>query len=385
MRIKVRLLSVVLALLLVSCGERKSAGQQESVPEKLVFSSVGEGTDLNYELSFVELETSDSCLIGKIGQIEYKGDTLFILDYVNYNVLAFNSKGAFLGMIGKKGNEPGELVSPQSIALNLGETELYLIDSGRRKLITYDAATLGFVDEWDLPCETSCVCSLGNDSCWVWNDRGYQSLDKDFHFLLTDRNLRNERHLVEKDFKSGYICGPFVSLFSMDGTVYGYVPFSSLIYKFSADGVIPFYDVEYKGFEFPTVSYMDKISNHGSKSYFGGLSESGYISYNMIMGVEDYLFSCFMAKEVKYIGIYNLSNKKSSVYALDAFSDLLSCGQLDYVALSTRPNNIVFPLNPYTLKELEKEGYDFDDDLKKILPKISADDNPILCVLKIKS
>ena len=310
---------------------------------------------------------------------------LFILDYVNYNVLAFNSKGAFLGMIGKKGNGPGELVSPQSIALNLGETELYLIDSGRRKLITYDAATLGFVDEWDLPCETSCVCSLGNDSCWVWNDRGYQSLDKDFHFLLTDRNLRNERHLVEKDFKSGYICGPFVSLFSMDGTVYGYVPFSSLIYKFSADGVIPFYDVEYKGFEFPTVSYMDKISNHGSKSYFGGLSESGYISYNMIMGVEDYLFSCFMAKEVKYIGIYNLSNKKSSVYALDAFSDLLSCGQLDYVALSTRPNNIVFPLNPYTLKELEKEGYDFDDDLKKILPKISADDNPILCVLKIKS
>ena len=241
------------------------------------------------------------------------------------------------------------------------------------------------MDEWDLPCETSCVCSLGNDSCWVWNDRGYQSLDKDFHFLLTDRNLRNERHLVEKDFKSGYICGPFVSLFSMDGTVYGYVPFSSLIYKFSADGVIPFYDVEYKGFEFPTVSYMDKISNHGSKSYFGGLSESGYISYNMIMGVEDYLFSCFMAKEVKYIGIYNLSNKKSSVYALDAFSDLLSCGQLDYVALSTRPNNIVFPLNPYTLKELEKEGYDFDDDLKKILPKISADDNPILCVLKIKS
>ena len=334
MRIKVRLLSVVLALLLVSCGERKSAGQQESVPEKLVFSSVGEGTDLNYELSFVELETSDSCLMGKIGQIEYKGDTLFILDYVNYNVLAFNSKGAFLGMIGKKGNGPGELVSPQSIALNLGETELYLIDSGRRKLITYDAATLGFVDEWDLPCETSCVCSLGNDSCWVWNDRGYQSLDKDFHFLLTDRNLRNERHLVEKDFKSGYICGPFVSLFSMDGTVYGYVPFSSLIYKFSADGVIPFYDVEYKGFEFPTVSYMDKISNHGSKSYFGGLSESGYISYNMIMGVEDYLFSCFMAKEVKYIGIYNLSNKKSSVYALDAFSDLLSCGQLDYVALS---------------------------------------------------
>ena len=299
--------------------------------------------------------------------------------------MAFNSKGAFLGMIGKKGNGPGELVSPQSIALNLGETELYLIDSGRRKLITYDAATLGFVDEWDLPCETSCVCSLGNDSCWVWNDRGYQSLDKDFHFLLTDRNLRNERHLVEKDFKSGYICGPFVSLFSMDGTVYGYVPFSSLIYKFSADGVIPFYDVEYKGFEFPTVSYMDKISNHGSKSYFGGLSESGYISYNMIMGVEDYLFSCFMAKEVKYIGIYNLSNKKSSVYALDAFSDLLSCGQLDYVALSTRPNNIVFPLNPYTLKELEKEGYDFDDDLKKILPKISADDNPILCVLKIKS
>lgn len=355
--------------------------------ECLDFGRVKTGSDrpsLQYKTEFIKLETSDSCLITNVGQIEYKNDTLFVLDDAAMKLLAFDRQGRFLQAIGQKGNGPGEYALPVSIFLNEPETALYVIDGGQQKLIEYDANTFDYRDERKLPFNTSCVCSLDDGQHLIWNDIQYQDAETAFHFLTTDTDLDVENHYVEKEFKSGYIMAPSVSMFKSGQHVFGYIPFSSVIYELTANECHPIYSVKYDNFEFPTVSYMDEISNKGTYSYFNKLEESGLISYNKVLGNSHCLLSCFMVKDSKYIGCYNLQNKKGDVFLLKDFAHSLQCGQFEYAATSIKTDCFALVMMPSVLKQLDTEEYAFCNGLKSIVNKTSEEDNPIICLLTIK-
>lgn len=370
-------------MLLFSCTQKNGSNEVKNDLKRLKFKE-GNTSNLNYKITFIKLETSEMSLIDKVNQIEYKNDTLFLLDSSTSRLIAFNKNGAFLKAIGKKGNGPGEFVLPVSISLSNNKARLYVVDAGQKKLIEYDSNTLEYLTERKLKFDASCGCLLNNEEDWIWNDREYQSKRKDCYFLTTNANLEEKKHYIEKEFKSGYIMAPSVSIYKVGSETFGYLPFSPVIYKLSSDEAEPVYKVEYEGLEFPTITYMNEISNYGMSSYFDKLSKSGLISYNMLLGTAHYLLACFMANDVKYIGFYELQNGKSNIYKLDDFAHLLKCGQFDYVSSSIESTDFVLPLSPTSLKELEKKGYEYCNELKNILVKTTEEDNPILCIIEIE-
>lgn len=388
MKTRTLLFGFALCLAIISCTQKKEKDDMQAInTECLDFGRVKTGSDrpsLQYKTEFIKLETSDSCLITNVGQIEYKNDTLFVLDDAAMKLLAFDRQGRFLQAIGQKGNGPGEYALPVSIFLNEPETALYVIDGGQQKLIEYDANTFDYRDERKLPFNTSCVCSLDDGQHLIWNDIQYQDAETAFHFLTTDTDLDVENHYVEKEFKSGYIMAPSVSMFKSGQHVFGYIPFSSVIYELTANECHPIYSVKYDNFEFPTVSYMDEISNKGTSSYFNKLEESGLISYNKVLGNSHCLLSCFMVKDSKYIGCYNLQNKKGDVFLLKDFAHSLQCGQFEYAATSIKTDCFALVMMPSVLKQLDTEEYAFCNGLKSIVNKTSEEDNPIICLLTIK-
>lgn len=379
-----KLLFLIMACALASCARKNTTDVKDDV-EVLDF-NVSQSKDklsCGYKLSFVRLETNDSCLIDKVNQIEYKNDTLFILDSNKSNLLAFKKDGAFLSKIGETGNGPGEFIWPSSIYLDKATDKLYIIDAGQQKLIAYHADTFGYLAEWKLPFDTNCGV-LSDDTEWIWSNRGYQDKAGDFYYLSTDTDFQVINHYLKKEFKSGYVVGPLVSLYKLGDKTYGYVPFSSLIYELSSEGAVPVYSVKYGDFEFPSLDYMNEISHNGTVSYSGKLSDSGFISYNMVAGLGKYLFACSMVKGVRYIGLYGLESGKSDFLRLEDFAEVLKCGQIDYIVSSIDADCLAFPLMPASLKDLEQEGYEFCEELKGILPEIVEDDNPVLGLLEIE-
>lgn len=381
----VKLLSLLFLVVLFSCGGKNNvkdiSGQAERLDFKLETNV--KQLDLSYEMTFVRLETMDSCLIDRISQIESKGDTLFLLDANKSALFAFNKEGTFLHAVGNKGNGPGEYIWPSSIYLDISGKILYVVDAGQQKVIEYDSDTFAYLSERKLQFDATCGCPI-NNGYWLWNDRGYQEKTGNFYYLSTDVGLSVEKHFLEKEFQSGYITGPAISIYQMNGKTYGYTPFSPLIYEFSSERAMPVYSVAYDDYTFPSVEYMNEISNNGSMAYFSKLSESGFISYNMVMGVDGCLLVCPMADGIKYIGFYDLKSGKSDFLRLEDFAGVLKCGVFDYVTSSVKSNCFILPLSSNSLKELEQEGYDYCVGLKTLLPEISEEDNPVLCMMKVR-
>ncbi len=388
MKTRTLLFGFALCLAIISCTQKKEKDNMQAInTECLDFGRVKTGSDrpsLQYKTEFIKLETSDSCLITNVGQIEYKNDTLFVLDDAAMKLLAFDRQGRFLQAIGQKGNGPGEYALPVSIFLNQHKAALYVIDAAQQKLIEYDANTFAYRKECKLPFTSSCVCVMDNDQHLAWNDTQCQDGETSFYFLTTNADLDVENHYVEKEFKSGYIMAPSVSMFKSGQHVYAYTPFSPVIYELTTDECRPVYNVKYGSYEFPSVTYMNEISNQGTSSYFHKLEASGMISYNKILGNNHSLLTCFMARTSKYIGCYNLQTKTGDIYLLEDFARTLQCGQFEYAATSIETDRFALVMIPSVLKQLEAEKYAYCDGLKNILEQTSEEDNPIICLLTIK-
>ncbi|WP_419936741.1 6-bladed beta-propeller [Candidatus Palauibacter sp.] len=66
--------------------------------------------------------------------------SVFLLDAQTDGVLVFDSDGAFRRRIGRKGQGPGELLTPWRLGL-LGQDTLWVVDAGRPRVNLYNAST----------------------------------------------------------------------------------------------------------------------------------------------------------------------------------------------------------------------------------------------------
>lgn len=100
----------VALLLILFC----SCAQEKKTHGNGIIISFEKDTDVNadsiLELSFLKLQTKDSCLVKNVGLIRELNNCLLILDSANSNLYVFNKSGAFVNQIGKKGSGPGEYI-----------------------------------------------------------------------------------------------------------------------------------------------------------------------------------------------------------------------------------------------------------------------------------
>lgn len=125
----------------ISCKNRQIIHDEAVViqclncSKELNFSS--ENNNLFKKVEYIQLETTDMCLLKEIDYIEIVDTCIFVVD--NKQVYKFSkNNGKFLSKIGSIGQGPGEYVAVMSLFVDKSKKEIIVLDLSQSKMIRYD-------------------------------------------------------------------------------------------------------------------------------------------------------------------------------------------------------------------------------------------------------
>ncbi|MDH6534683.1 6-bladed beta-propeller [Parabacteroides sp. 52] len=88
-------------------------------------------------LSYLELNTNDSCLVSDVSKIFIDNDTLILLDKKRGGVLIFSETGKLVSQINYYGRGPEEFIAITACNIDKVLNQIYILDWGNQKMLTY--------------------------------------------------------------------------------------------------------------------------------------------------------------------------------------------------------------------------------------------------------
>ena len=164
-----------------------------------------------------------------------------------------------------------------------------------------------------------------------------------------------------------------------EGNKYFFYPSSNIIYRLENDKVKPFLEVNFKGRNLPyeqiidveTIGGYDKIINSGN--YIGFFQ-------NLHTFKNTFIFNCSesnLNQPIKSFQIYfDTKNQEANVF--DSYRNVDGSPNLNILLDITDKNEFVYAVNPGLLVDHEI------NEIKKTLPSISYDSNPILFYYELR-
>ena len=199
---------------------------------------INKKTNITIE-SVLQLETSDTILIGDITTLEYYKDKYYIFDKnISKTLFLFDSSGKFLNKI-RRGKGPGEIIEPWDFCINKASNTVLLWDQTTFNLNVYDM-DLSFIESINCPrMAIRNFCCLDEGSFLIFSqffpiDNG-EILERVLYdyFIYSD----NFETLTKKIHKSD----PKTRLISIDNAIskteskFFIAPMDNNIYKFTED------------------------------------------------------------------------------------------------------------------------------------------------------
>ncbi|MDR1582938.1 MAG: 6-bladed beta-propeller [Prevotellaceae bacterium] len=373
--------SLLVLLTVLSCSRHSSS--EDNVPIICFdeFSDIHSAETMI--TSFLKLSTTDNCLISSLSQLISTKDLLLIAD--GKKVLVFDKKGSFITQIGQKGEGPGEYLYPVSFFIQEEENIIHIIDMNN-KVLRFSLNTFQFISEKKMAFASS-YASFLPDGNIIWTNRGYLSkeIHSESYFLVTDTNFTVLNNFVDKEFKSGYTTGDQNNIYNIGKQLFIYTPFSPVIYQASTDSLFPVFKLSVEKRKFPPTDFLQEITADGMP-YFPKLENSDYISHFGLRENTHDVCVFYIAKGERFIGLYDKVKKQTYHYRISDFQQWLNIGAgFTYVVSGMLDDYHVIPLTPSELKEQKRNGYQFPMSLDSLIDKSREDDNPILCLFKIKT
>lgn len=121
------ILHLIILILFAGCSQSKTETSLQSIVVDINSPQSVSVFDVIDSISIVPLETTDSCLVAVITQIEKKGDRLYILDQKQEIFFCFNLEGKILFKINRYGNGPGEYQNIESFTIDK-KGNIYLLE-----------------------------------------------------------------------------------------------------------------------------------------------------------------------------------------------------------------------------------------------------------------
>jgi len=336
------------------------------------------------ETVFIKLETNEDCFIDKtIVQLEFASDKLFILSGGVRDVFVFDLSGRFITKIGAKGRGPGEYIVPMSFSIDYQRNIISILDIAQKKIINYDLDDFSFVFDENMNYDSSCFEYL-NENKLVWKNMNYLSVYPNWEFIITDMEQTFLDKAVEKKIITGYSTGRLKTMYKRDNMVFVYSQYDPQIYCLQNEDVIPVYNLAFNEHSFPPVEYLQKISANNNADFIPELIASDYIYSCSIFDVGQTFCVFYSVSETPYIGIYDKEANRTYNYDLITFQDDLQIGRIDQIAGVT-DKYVAAVLHPFDLLNKKTEGYLFSHDLQPLVSESRSEDNPILCLFRIKT
>jgi hypothetical protein len=365
-----------LLIILYGCNNQKSPLEGDQRIEVISKKTHIENLKVNSDISFVQIETLEECLIGYIINIEVTKDFIYILDRKSFFV--FTNDGKFIKKT-KRGRGPGELTRALNFSVDVGRNEIYIIEMGN--LLHVYNLFAEYKETFKLDGSFIDALRVDDENFLLYTALPSKYVD----FLISKYNISTrmitDKYIPYKDLPMNKLSIMTYNNFFVNNNE---IVFSSCnsrkIYKYTGDTMLAYYTIDFKDLE-PPASYFNRFEEVRDFRKMA-LEDNyvGFIYYSYDFG--KFLLIGFQHKD------YNCGIKfrDENTLIMSTISDLFdlpktSSFQRPY---SASRNQIHFVyLNDILLNDnLQKEEMVLEIHDKTI--PVIENNNPIIVTLKIK-
>lgn len=251
-------------------------------------------------------------------------------------------------------------------------------DCSGSALLRYDLDTYEYISTWDVDLFIDCA-PLGDDN-WIWYmPIGFATPQREkFYLKTTGKGGEQTALLGPAYFTSGHTINGSRAFHSFAGNLYVHFPFTATVWSVKGEELAPCYEVRLGDKSLPPMEYVDE-KGRGGRDFTGELFGSGYVYAFWLCETERFLQVTYMHKKTTYFGFYDKESKESFTYP---FPDFIKATGLTgfYGVCGTHDDYFVGKISPVVLSRNQVSH----DALRRISENCSEDDNPILCLFKIK-
>jgi len=328
--------------------------------------------------SFIQLETRPECLIGEINKIFIHKERIYILDWkVTKSVFIFDMNGKCISTIARIGHGPGEYINITDIFIDPLHATLNLLATGNRKIMSFslDGKTLLSETTYSYPILSMEASREGSYVGYIGRDKINSTM-----IVFKDRSLSKLSYRAFPLPEGGGIYPSTESaLANCSDDIFYMQPLQNKIYKMNPGSISLAYE-----FDFPSRNPDPNLTQEQFESL---TSEKKSNTIFRIMRFTQ--FSAGFIAEVNFKGSSKLifvTDNLNSVEVIQTINNpLLKFGFGRIVGLSMQ--NIITQHNSQTVKRtLENKNFSEQVmEVKKLIRNpIKEDDNPILCVYRLK-
>lgn len=371
---------LTLLFLLLSLVEGKAEGASTVVNIKVQGLDEADWMSESFEneifkpIRYVQLESGDDMLIGKIDKIILNKDRIYILDaWSAESVFVFDRDGNFINKISRKGEGPEEYIDMRDMFYDEFDKTINILSyaGGKApfKIMSFDRDGAKLVKQ-------------------IWVDRKIHQVErtKDGRYVFHSKNRSNEPNgttnvaIYSKSMK--YMCDgvPMLpiskdrSIYSTqclqkdrNGNIYCSSDFITDIYQVTTDSLRHCYHFDFGKYNLPNVDNMEELEK----------IKWHYIhSLEIFYENESYVITGIIHKGQSQLVIFNKSTQKVIPYRFVGLGDFT-----DGCLVSAWAANNYAPLFDGSLKK-EKEDERTKNLKKQFKHPVQEEDNPILKILE---
>lgn len=317
--------------------------------------------DLNATIKSIRLETNDSCILNKITQLV---DVDYLWIVADRQLYKFDKSGAFIGLIGQKGQGPAEYVAPERIQVDREQKIVYVIDYLGRKMMSFDYEG-NFLRSLPLP-EDYSLNRIALDNKQLYYSSYTNSVMPDlFACDMTTGKIDTISFRERTMGQEAYAGETF--MYHLNGKAYLYHYFNDTVYTLADNRLTPAYlfDLGDSKFSFKQLTVTGEATSeepidHPKIQLSNFIDTEKYIilSYSVVnswrMGTKpDQRFALYdKVEQVMYPDVYLVSEKQ----------DIFSLEPEDPIFASTDEHSIfTFKQASDLLEDHEIEGLDVED------------------------
>jgi hypothetical protein len=343
--------------------------------------SFAENNTLFPNVEYLQLETTDDCLIDEIKQVEVMDTNIFVLNNSENLYIFSKNSGNFVNQIGKKGQGPGEYLSIRGFFVDRKGKTLSLIDLWGKKVIKYDLDGT-FIETKNISAgrgfEELAMCA-DNGNILFYNLFGKLSTTAYSAYKVENDSIENIIPYGNFKIITAYV--PFSRhpmTYSNEGIDF-IMPLDNLIYQYKDDKVNNRYQLEFSG-KAPNIKMVSESDNPIVSSTWKLAFENVFPGFTAIYETPDKL-------------LLNSYNNKGGMAYFIADKNKLAGSYYDY-AFSPQSINPVFgiigasedvfisQLEAPQLVQWREEYKDLtkipDIRLREIIQNVQFEDNPCL-------
>ena len=333
-------------------------------------------------ISYIPLETNDTCLVSNVRDIQYHKDKLYLFDDNLQKIFIFDIMGNCLSIIADRGNGPKEYISLSAFYINELKDQLVLIDNTQKKEMVYDLnGHFQYTQSIDYSIKS--VSFLSNGTKLIVRQPVDAVLSTGYLLNISDNKGNNIKY-----FPFTYENGTPISSKDHDITVYG----NTFYYNYLNNDTIFYFDeqgnfqpqmiVDFNGFGIPDriKGLPQRERSHGIINYLRENEFKVASWFSIVAADMNNLLVSYSYNQTGYFAFYDyktngvtqsFSNPMIDKVPIFNLSDRYFCNQ----------NTLMFVTSNYKILE-DRDNYldliDSTNSLYQLVQGLTVESNPII-------